>query len=89
MKQNPSRKIAPAIPKNRTCHFAKSHLRFLKIACAIFDPCRRGIGYWIFPRGPAIVLPGGMVTIGRQANFQSLTLQRSTDAKEASVLMLM
>ena len=69
MKQNPSRKIAPAIPKNRTCHFAKSHLRFLKIACAIFGPCRRGIGYWIFPRGPAIVLPGGMVTIGRQANF--------------------
>lgn len=30
-----------------------------------------------------------MVTIGRQANFQSLTLQRSADAKEASVLMLM
>ena len=62
-------KIAPAIPKNRMSHFAKSHLPFLKIAHAIFGPCRRGIGYWIFPRVSAIPLPGGMVTFGRQANF--------------------
>ena len=62
-------KIAPAISKNRMSHFAKSHLPFLKIACAIFGPCRRGIGYWIFPRVSAIPLPGGMVTFGRQANF--------------------
>jgi hypothetical protein len=31
-------KIAPAIPKNRMSHFAKSHLRFLKISGAIFGP---------------------------------------------------
>ena len=62
-------KIAPAISKNRMSHFAKSHLPFLKIAHAIFGPCRRGIGYWIFPRVSAIPLPGGMVTFGRQANF--------------------
>ena len=62
-------KIAPAISKNRMSHFAKSHLPFLKIAHAIFGPCRRGIGYWIFPRVSAIPLPGGMVIFGRQANF--------------------
>jgi len=49
-------KIAPAISKNRMSHFAKSHLRFLKIAHAIFGPCRRGIGYWIFPRVPPWLL---------------------------------
>ena len=47
-------KIAPAIMKNRISLFAKSHLPFLKIAYAIFGPCRRGIGYWIFPRVSAI-----------------------------------
>lgn len=62
-------KIALAIMKNRMSHFAESHLPFLKIAYAIFGPWCRGIGYWIFPRVPAIALPGGMVTIGRQANF--------------------
>ena len=36
--------------KNRISHFPESHIPFLKIAHAIFDPCRRGIGYWIFPR---------------------------------------
>ena len=38
--------------KNRISLFAESHLPFLKIAHAIFGPCRRGIGYWIFPRVP-------------------------------------
>ena len=62
-------KIAHAIMKNRLSLFAESHLPFLKIAYAIFSPCGRGIGYWIFPRVSAIPLPGGMVTFGRQANF--------------------
>ena len=62
-------KIAYPFSKNRLSLFAESHLRFLKIAHAIFGPCRRGIGYWIFPRVSALALPGGMVTFGRQANF--------------------
>ena len=62
-------KISYPFFKNRLSLFAESHLRFLKIAHAIFSPCRRGIGYWIFPRVSAIPLPGGMVTFGRQANF--------------------
>ena len=47
-------KIAYPFSGNRISLFAKSHLPFLKIAYAIFDPCRRGIGYWIFPRVSAI-----------------------------------
>ena len=62
-------KIAYPFSRNRLSLFAESHLPFLKIAYAIFDPCRRGIGYWIFPRVSALALPGGMVTFGRQANF--------------------
>ena len=60
--------------RNRLSHFAESHLPFLKIAYAIFSPCGRGIGYWIFPRVRAIALPGGRVAFGRQANFHPSTL---------------
>ena len=62
-------KIAHAIMKNRLSLFAESHLPFLRIAYAIFSPCGRGIGYWIFPRVRAIALPGGRVAFGRQTNF--------------------
>ena len=33
------KKIAPAITYNRTCLFVQSHMRFLKIAPAIFQSC--------------------------------------------------
>ncbi len=62
-------KIAHAIMKNRLSLFAESHLPFLKIAYAIFSPCGRGIGYWIFPRVFDLALLGGRVAFGRQANF--------------------
>ena len=62
-------KIAYAIMKNRLSLFAESHLPFLKIAYAIFSPCGRGIGYWIFPRVFDLALLGGRVAFGRQVNF--------------------
>lgn len=75
-------KIAPAISKNRMSHFAKSHLRFLKIAHAIFGPCCRGIGYWIFPRVPPWLLCCE-VPNGGAWHFGNAVIHREMTARSA------